>query len=295
MILNISEAITACNKLKKIDLDIGDKYLEKILKSKKEEQYKSCDDKTLIQPDKEEIKQPSKQAVHCKTKEEWDFVSDKIGYKFMTKFELRVSDTINPALQSCECKSFYERRGEYQLLSFQEWCDLNGYKMGNEVKFEVGDWVVLGGDHPYGGYSVGDLIQVEALEMDTFIAKEKKSNELNSGFSLKLNRHATPEEINNHLISIGQIPVGEPLNNGIKPNKDGMFKYKTVPGTSWSGGTIQNHLEAIIPTTGNCYNKDFSTSYIPVKLKMTLSIDDEELPMVSIIKTNTIKQLLNND
>ena len=29
------------------------------------------------------------------------------------------------------------------------------------------------------------------------------------------------------------------------------------------------------------------------KNKMILSIDDEELPMVSVIKTNSIKQLLN--
>ena len=48
-------------------------------------------------------------------------------------------------------------------------------------------------------------------------------------------------------------------------------------------------------TTGNSYDKDFSTSIVPGPLKMTLSIDDEELPMVNIIKTNSIKQLLNND
>ena len=54
-------------------------------------------------------------------------------------------------------------------------------------------------------------------------------------------------------------------------------------------------LEAIIPTTGNCYDKDFATSCISVKPKMILSIDDEELPMVNIIKTNTVKQLLNNN
>ena len=83
-------------------------------------------------------KQPLKQVVHCKTQDEWDFVSNKIGYKFTTKFELRNSDTINIAQLACDCKSFYERRGEYKLLSFQEWCDLNGYKMENEVKFEVG-------------------------------------------------------------------------------------------------------------------------------------------------------------
>jgi len=31
------------------------------------------------------------------------------------------------------------------------------------------------------------------------------------------------------------------------------------------------------------------------KSQIILSIDDEELPMVNIIKTKTIKQLLNND
>ena len=86
-------------------------------------------------------------------------------------------------------------------------------------------------------------------------------------------RHATPEEINNHLISIGQIPAGEPLNTGIEPNKDGMFKYTTYAGTIHAG----------------------KCSTVSGPLKMTLSIDDEELPIVSIIKTNSIKQLLNND
>ena len=34
--------------------------------------------KTLIEPTKEEDKQPLKQAVHCKTQEEWDFVTEKL-------------------------------------------------------------------------------------------------------------------------------------------------------------------------------------------------------------------------
>ena len=97
--------------------------------------------KTLVEPVKKEIKQPLKQAVHCKTQEEWDFVTEKIGYKFTTKFELRVSDTINPSSRGCESKSFFERRGEYNLLSFQEWCNLNGYKMESNQEFKVGDWV----------------------------------------------------------------------------------------------------------------------------------------------------------
>ena len=28
------------------------------------------------------IDKPLKQAVHCKTQEEWDFVTDKLGYKW---------------------------------------------------------------------------------------------------------------------------------------------------------------------------------------------------------------------
>ena len=81
------------------------------------------------------------------------------------------------------------------------------------------------------------------------------------------------EEINNHLISIEQIPAGELLDTGIEPNKDDIFKYTTYFGTTHVG----------------------KTSTISGPLKMILSIDDEELPMVNIIKTNSIKQLLNND
>ena len=150
-------------------------------------------------------------------------------------------------------------------------------------EFKVGDYIFV----MIKGKNFGDILKVT----DSFIEKKsnysgvwinhKPSSFGGGGFRLNGNgyiygkdiRHATPEEINNHLISIGQIPAGEPLNTGIEPNKDGMFKY----------------------TTGNSCDKDFSTSIVPGPLKMTLSIDDEELPMVNIIKTNSIKQLLNND
>lgn len=86
-------------------------------------------------------------------------------------------------------------------------------------------------------------------------------------------RYATPEEINNHLISTGQIPSGEPIGVGIDPDKDGMFKYSTHNGSTF---------------VGNCSTL---TDKIPVKPKTILSIDDEELPMVNIIKTKTINLL----
>lgn len=52
--------------------------------------------------------------------------------------------------------------------------------------------------------------------------------------------------------------------------------------------TIKNPIEEIIPD-------DYLREATPLQPKLILSINDEELPMVSIIKTNTIKQLLNND
>ena len=97
-------------------------------------------DKWELLPEDYSADKPLIQVVHCKTQEEWDFVSNRIGYKFITEFELGRNDTINPLSQGCESKSFFERHGKYNLLSFQEWCDLNGHKMEKEVKFEVGRW-----------------------------------------------------------------------------------------------------------------------------------------------------------
>ena len=157
-----------------------------------------------------------------------------------------------------------------------------------QAVFEVGDWVV--NLEKSISYNVNEICRVSKISK-TLLACENKPQDEVSMKPFNKFRHATPEEINNHLISIRQIPAGEPLNTGIEPNKDGAFKYTTLPGSSWSGCTIQNHLKAIVPTTGNCYSKDFATSYIPTKPKTILTIDDEELPMVSIIKSKPVKLL----
>ena len=408
---------------------------------------------------KEEVKQPLKQSVHCKTQEEWDFVLSKLPSTCLLSeqskwFEEYIEENPNGiAINTSECLwdaiSLWKKEG-YQILSFQEWCNLNGYKMGKKVefevgkwysiktaynwiikfkeikhgniradwhclnergkkveeggyweskpteikelsieeiqlylpeghpnkiktniKFEVGDWVVnlensisysvneickvskiskthlacenkpqgedsmkpfdkfrhatpeeiqqyLPEEHPYKfksnqEFKVGDYVILENAHgwnysscnngclglitkmsnykpstVDKYICsitgdilnsknKDTKFNNVPVAFyeGKWIVRHATLEEINNHLISIGQIPAGEPLNTGIEPDKDGMFKYTTNVGSTF---------------VGNCSTL---TDKIPVKPKLILSIDDEELPMVNIIKTNSIKQLLN--
>lgn len=80
------------------------------------------------------------QAVHCQTQEEWDFVNLKM--KFTAKFGISscVRYLDNGCISSIEY--FKERHlDNYQLLSFQEWCDLNGYKM-KKTRFKTGDYVV---------------------------------------------------------------------------------------------------------------------------------------------------------
>lgn len=84
-------------------------------------------------------KQPLKEAVHCKTQEKWDFVQDKIGYKFTTKFSSNF-DTISLDDRCSGMKKSWYEEMKWNVLSFQEWCQQNGYKMEKEVKFEVGKW-----------------------------------------------------------------------------------------------------------------------------------------------------------
>ena len=217
--------------------------------------------KTLIEPT-EETKRPLKQAVHCKTQEEWDFITEKLGYKWLeSRFENYKKNSCI-GIQIRTNGHISEFINNYQILSFQEWCDLNEYKMESNQEFKVGDWVVnLDASM---NYKINEICKISLIE-DGKIACEGKPTSRSNQKDFKCFRHATPEEIINHLIST-QIPAGEPLNTGIEPNKDGMFKYKhTILGASWSGGTIDNHLDVMIPTTGNSYNKDFSTSIIPVK------------------------------
>ena len=111
--------------------------------------------------------------------------------------------------------------------------------------FKVGDWVIaIGNIDEYKNPTIGKLDEFSTeRNYDSRVSFYENGKYL--PIWANVIRHATPEEINNHLLSIGQISIGELLNTN--------------------------------------------------SLKMILSIDDEELPMVSIIKTNTVKQLLNND
>lgn len=104
--------------------------------------------KTLVEPVKcgngildaieKPSKQPLKQVVHCKTQEEWDFVLSKLPSTCLLSaqsdgFKEYIEE--NPsgiAVNTVNCEwsdlEWWKEEG-YQVISFQEWCDLNGYKM----------------------------------------------------------------------------------------------------------------------------------------------------------------------
>ena len=247
----------------------------------------------------EEMKQTLKQAVHCKTQEEWDFVCDKNGYSFKSSFKnitahcIRLDREINSSGGLQWCKD-----DNYQILSFQEWCDLHGYKMEKEVKFEVGDWVII----TKSNQNWNDC-------MDRYVGKVVKITSISSSTSIEFEgskywsflatnghfRHATPIEINNHLISIGQIPTIEGINKTQQLIKQLKLDALSCMTKHPYYGVIENPCKDVYSRGQFRHDTNDIKVPEPWKSKTILSIDDEELPMISIIKTNTIKQLLNND
>jgi len=329
--------------------------------------------KYVLKESIEQSKQPLKQAVHCKTQEEWDFVINKISLKnsplrnLSFKKQRSCINTNGIAQAPIE----YYQQENYQILSFQEWCDLNRYKMENKVKFEIGKWYKcsfnenlykcdgnnninfyvseiinptdkqISGSQP--GWSVnktkdscieyfnprnlasieeiqkylpkghpdliksdkeykyGDWVVVTCEILDSrwpsktnaigyifqISDRNDKIKSFNDGnpesaicpinkFSINYEkrfiRHATLEEINNHLISIGQIQEREEVSKIAYEDERENFFNPNIEAPRKTDWTVKVHYEP----------------------KLILSIDDEDLPMVNIIKTKTVNLLNNN-
>ena len=346
----------------------------------------------------EQPKQSLKQAVHCKTQEEWNFVSEKLNYNWINaKFGInRDCISLNAAQNSSK---IYWKSKDYKILSFQEWWDLIGYKIENEVKFEVGKWYKnLGNSNKLNNFgkflsirngcefwmseciyqehkvdvkeqwlhysdktvecSIEEIQQYlpdghvdkikpviqQTIDMQSkfkvgeyVVSLDKSNNYIVDEFCIisRINkthlacknkpqddwsmkpfrnfRHATPEEINNHLISIGQIPA-EYNENDYECTNPNSLRHDSCGekyGCKQDCGSCDYYQLKEREEIGNIAYKDERENFFnpnieatkktdwTVKVhyepKLILSINDEELPMVNIIKTNSIKQLLNND
>lgn len=90
--------------------------------------------KTLLEPVNEEAKQSLKQAVHCKTQEEWDFVKNKINRTNTWDEDYPCQILVGTTNWKGEVQFCIDEG--IQILSFQEWCDLNNYIM-NKKKYTI--------------------------------------------------------------------------------------------------------------------------------------------------------------
>jgi len=88
-------------------------------------------DRWELLPEDYSANKPLKQAVYCETQEEWDFACDKYNKTDVVKRQFGKdynSFNYNNKFSGWTTSENFIKQG-YQILSFQEWCDLNGYKM----------------------------------------------------------------------------------------------------------------------------------------------------------------------
>jgi len=248
-----------------------------------------------------EAQNQPKQAVHCTSQEEWDFVSEKMSspLRWDSKYPCRILSSLRWAGSIEFCK-----KENIQILSFQEWKDLNGYKMENKLnqEFKVGDYVkvikFINGDSlgkEY--YKIKEIFQIHTIIGKSIaggIWIQKSPEEEICSLSCI---HATPGEINNHLISIGQIPVLETIDRvqqQIKRIQLNALNCMGIPVGIMSDKSTNDLFNYRLPTEPPSYIYEMGLEHSVSKLNLILSIDNEELPMVNIIKTKTVNLLNNN-
>ena len=145
--------------------------------------------KILVEPvnhcngilDAVDVKHPLKQAVHCETQEQWNFVIEKVGYS------LCKNDFNEYKSESCVILNSKNHMGSlkwatkenYQILSFSDWCAQSNYEfLSTEDKYKE---VLRKNARTLGGEVVEiDLADYDALSknMFDFNVSEQTANNL---------------------------------------------------------------------------------------------------------------------
>lgn len=131
--------------------------------------------------------QKKQKVVHCTTQEEWDFVSSKIGNNFTTNWFKDRNEGNNKSYciglydkNKSQSISWYESKN-YQILSFQEWLDENGYTFDSKevAGYKVGDWVYTlirgGNDTEHKEHKVSYNTKGTVIQIDHF-SKQSRGN-----------------------------------------------------------------------------------------------------------------------
>ena len=113
-------------------------------------------------------------AVHCTTQEEWDFVLSKCNFTNLAPKEWIIYKSNSLIALTGKYKAHYGRIDGhindwgYQILSFKEWCDENGYTIETNYKSEIEKWYKRKGREEHGGsallYAKGTFIDKITLK-----------------------------------------------------------------------------------------------------------------------------------
>ena len=271
----------------------------------------------------------------------------KTAYNWIIKYERTDGNTIK-AMWCCLAEpgnkvkkegTWSSKPTEVKELSIEEiqqyLPDNHPDKIKSNPEFKVGDYVVLqySSAKEIGYNTTSNNTRLKAGHIDkianfrdgqTWSENSKirwvgLENEPHNGVIEILLRHATQEEINNHLISIGQIQqyllgnqefkVGDwvvwsddyidTIKRHCNSFADSWYlseKYNSCSELALRHATakeVNDHLFSTKLIIGDSVGKYIMgiDAYEICKSNLLLSIDDEELPMVSIIKTNSTKLL----
>ena len=160
----------------------------------------------------------------------------------------------------------------------------------DDSKFEVNDWVVVESWY-YAKIPLPQTCQISKIDSEDETLYEILLNEdhyrKNKSWYFKKGefRHATSEEVDREIERRQIIKGGSPRIAQII--KGGSLRIAQIV-KSVVGEEEKYPFKPL-------KKSDLEWEIISPKINMLLSIDDEELPMVNIIKVKTIKQLLNND
>ena len=149
--------------------------------------------------------------------------------------------------------------------------------------------VVLEQSHPTNYAKVGYIGKLTSIQSDGFKVEHPEMSD-HGGSGCKKVRHATQKEINNHL-SFTEQNMGIPSYPIRDKSTDDLSNY----GLPTEPPSYMPELDIKQNPCKEVYSRGYYGDPIePGKPKFILSVDDEELPMVNIIKTKTITKLLNN-
>ncbi len=190
-----------------------------------------------------------KEAVHCTTQEEWDYVLRKFNpcnldsdyfLEEGNQSTITVANQRNLSLGSY-ANVDYDKSEGFTILTFQQWCDKYGHEGLKPYVAKVGDWVYITINRPYGStLKIGDIVQ--CTEVD-----EKEGSSFSGQWTCRIAyRKATQAEIDSVTKTTEEVLPPEP-----QWTVDNWYVEVTS----------QEEANEVIKAAAKMYGKEFDTHF----------------------------------